>query len=225
MPDRSTNGRTEGGHPGVYGAYRDGPLYFSGGVPYGRFDNSTTRSINAAGLPSEFVTGRFASDQLSGRLELGWRQTVGRLAVTPFAAIQFANTWQRGYTETPVYGGPASLLGLTYQSQSTMSLPSSLGLQFDSKFMLENGMTFAPYLRAAWVHDFMPDRHITASFNVAPGFLFSTIGTPALADSAQIVIGSELAIDRRVSLFSSLATQVASQSLAYSGMAGMKVAW
>ena len=91
-----------------------------------------------------------------------------------------------------------------------MSLPSSLGLQFDSKFMLENGMTFAPYLRAAWVHDFMPDRHITASFNVAPGFLFSTIGTPALADSAQIVIGSELAIDRRVSLFSSLATQVAS---------------
>ncbi|MFX8668592.1 autotransporter domain-containing protein, partial [Acinetobacter baumannii] len=85
--------------------------------------------ISAAGLPSEFVSGRFASDQISGRFELGWRQTVGRVAVTPFGAIQFANIWQRGYTETPTYGGPAGLLGLTYQPQSTTSLPSSLGVQ------------------------------------------------------------------------------------------------
>ncbi|MBS4003529.1 MAG: autotransporter outer membrane beta-barrel domain-containing protein, partial [Afipia sp.] len=121
--------------------------------------------------------------------------------------------------------GPAGLLGLTYQPQSTTSLPSSLGVQFDSKLTLENGMTWTPYLRAAWVHEFIPDRHITASFVVAPGFLFNTVGTSALADSAQIVVGSELAVDSKVSLFSSLATQVASQSLAYSGMAGMKVAW
>ena len=225
VPDRSTNGRIQGGHLGIYGAYRDGPWYLSGSLGYGRYDNQITRSISVAGLPSEFVTGRFASDQIYGRLELGWRQMIGRVAVTPFAAIQFANTWQRGYTETPAESAPAGILGLTYQSQSTTSLPSSLGVQFDSKFTLENGMTWTPYLRAAWIHDFLPDRHITASFNVAPGFLFNTVGTPALADSAQIVVGSELAIDSKVSLFSSLATQVASQSLAYSGMAGMKVAW
>jgi outer membrane autotransporter protein len=225
VPDRSTSGRIEGGHLGIYGAYRDGPWYLSGSLGYGRFENSITRSISAAGLPSEFVTGRFASDQLSGRIELGWRQTFGRVAVTPFGAVQFANTWQRGYTETPAEGGPAGILGLTYQSQSTTSLPSSLGIQFDSKFKLENGMTFAPYLRAAWLHEFIPDRNIIASFNVAPGFLFSTVGTPALADSAQIVIGSELAISNQASVFSSLATQVASQSRGYSGMAGIKAAW
>ena len=225
VPDRLTNGRIQGGHLGVYGAYRDGPWYLSGSLGYGRYDNQITRSISAAGLPSEFVTGRFASDQLYGRVELGWRQVMGRAAITPFAAIQFANTWQRGYTETPVGGGPAGILGLTYQSQSTTSLPSSLGVQIDSKFKLENGMVWSPYLRAAWIHDFMPDRQVTASFNVAPGFLFNTVGTPALADSAQIVVGSELAIDNKVSLFSSLSTQVAAQSLAYSGMAGMKVAW
>ncbi|MDO8978102.1 MAG: autotransporter domain-containing protein, partial [Afipia sp.] len=225
VPDRSTNGRIEGGHVGVYGAVRDGPIYLSGSLGYGRFDNRMTRDISVAGLPSEFVSGRFASDQFSGRVELGWRQILGHVAVTPFGALQFANTWQQAYTETPAYGGPAGILGLSYQSQSTMSLPISLGLQLDSKFVLTNGMTWTPYVRAAWVHEFMPDRHITASFNVAPGFLFNTVGTPALADSAQIVIGSELAVSNRVSLFSSLATQVASQSLAYAGMGGMKVAW
>ncbi|MFX8899398.1 autotransporter domain-containing protein, partial [Acinetobacter baumannii] len=50
VPDRSTTGRIEGGHLGVYGAYRDGPLYFSGSLGYGRFDNRATRSISAAGL-------------------------------------------------------------------------------------------------------------------------------------------------------------------------------
>jgi outer membrane autotransporter protein len=225
VADRSTSGRIEGGHLGVYGAVRDGSLYLSGSLGYGRFDNRMTREIAVAGLPSEFVSGQFASDQFSGRVELGWRQVFGGIAVTPFGAIQLANTWQRGYTETPAYGGPAGLLGLSYQSQSTMSLPSSLGVQLDSKFALTNGVTWTPYFRAAWVHEFFPDRNVTASFNVAPGFLFNTVGTPAMADSAQIVIGSELALSKQVSLFSSLATQVASQSLAYAGTGGIKIAW
>jgi outer membrane autotransporter protein len=98
-------------------------------------------------------------------------------------------------------------------------------VQLDSKFALTNGVTWTPYFRAAWVHEFFPDRNVTASFNVAPGFLFNTVGTPAMADSAQIVIGSELALSKQVSLFSSLATQVASQSLAYAGTGGIKIAW
>ncbi len=46
-----------------------------------------------------------------------------------------------------------------------------------------------------------------------------------MADSAQVVIGSELALSKQVSLFGSLATQVASQSLAYAGTGGVKIAW
>lgn len=98
MPDRSTNGRTEGGHPGVYGAYRDGPLYFSGSVPYGRFDNSTTRSINAAGLPSEFVTGRFASASFPGVLNLDGG---GRLAASQLRLSQRYNSRIHGSAVTP----------------------------------------------------------------------------------------------------------------------------
>ena len=185
VADRSTSGRLVGGHVGIYGAVRHGALYLSGSAGYGRFDNHMTRQINAAGLPSELASGQFASDQFAGRLELGWRQAFDRIAVTPFAAIQVASTWQRGYTESTVAGGAAGILGLSYQAQQTTSLPASLGVQFDSKVTLMNGQVWSPYLRAAWVHEFRPDRNITAAFNVAPGFLFSTVGTSAVADSAQ----------------------------------------
>jgi uncharacterized protein with beta-barrel porin domain len=134
----------------VYGAVREGALYLSGSLGYGRSDNRMTRGISAAGLPIEYVSGRFASDQLNGRIELGWRRAFVDVVLTPFGAIQFARTWQRGYTEGPAYGGPVGILGLSYQSQSITSLPSSLGLQLDSKLALTNGVTWAPYVRAAW---------------------------------------------------------------------------
>jgi outer membrane autotransporter protein len=225
VADRSTSGRLEGGHAGFYGAVRHGALYVSGSAGYGRFDNQMTRQISAAGLPGELASGRFASDQFAGRLELGWRQAFDRIAVTPFAAIQVASIWQRGYTESTLAGGTPGILGLSYQPQQTTSLPSSLGVQLDSKLSLLNGQVWSPYLRAAWVHEFRPDRNITAAFNVAPGFLFSTVGTSAVADSAHIVIGSDLALSNKVSVFSTFATQVGAQSLTYAGSGGVRFAW
>ncbi len=65
VADRSTNGRIDGGHLGVYGAVRDGPLYLSGNLGYSRFANTMTRGISVAGLPSEVLTGDFSSDQFS----------------------------------------------------------------------------------------------------------------------------------------------------------------
>jgi outer membrane autotransporter protein len=224
VADRSTSGRIDGGHLGLYGAVRDGPLYLSGNLGYSRFANTMTRGISVAGLPSELLTGDFSSNQFSARVELGWRQSIGGVAVTPFAAVQWANTWQQGYVEMPNSGGPATL-ALTYQPQSTMSLPASLGLQLDTKYALTNDVTWAPYMRAVWVHDFFPNRQITASFNAAPGFLFNTIGTPASADSVQMVVGSELALSKRVTLFDSFSAQVSSQSQAYAGTGGIRVAW
>lgn len=225
VADRSTVGRLEGGHLGFYGALRNGALYLSGSAGYGRFDNTMTRQIGAVGLTNELASGRFASDQFTGRLELGWRQAFERLAVTPFAAIQVARTWQRGYTETTLGAGAPGILGLSYQAQQTDSLPASLGIHFDSKVMLANGQLWSPYLRAAWVHEFRPDRTVTAAFNVAPGFLFSTVGTSAVADSAQIVLGGDLAVTKQVSVFSTLATQVGARSLTYAGSGGIRFAW
>ena len=226
VPGRSTSGTLYGGHFGAYGAMRLGAFYLSGSAGYGRFDNSTSRFISAMGLPLEQATGRFSSDQAFGRLEIGRRQGFGSFWVTPFAAVQFVQLWQPGYSETSVVaGGAPGVLGLNFQSVRTLSLPASVGMQFDARFAMPSGQVWTPYVRAAWVHEFNPDRSVTAAFNVAPGFLFNTIGTPAAADAAQVTAGGNLALSRNVSLFGNFTGEFAKKTQSYSGLGGLRVNW
>jgi outer membrane autotransporter protein len=86
------------------------------------------------------------------------------LNVTPFAAVQTSTLSQRGFTETSTAAGLPGILGLTSQSQTTTSLPTFLGVQLDTRLALANGTVWSPFLRAAWVHEFNPDRSIANSF-------------------------------------------------------------
>src|SRR5262249_42999943 len=151
----------------------------------------------------EAATGRFHSDQVFGRIEFGRRQSFGDFAVTPFAAIQFVQLWQQAYAENSVVLGTNTpgILGLTYSGKQALSLPGSLGMQFDARYASPQGWVWTPYLRAAWVHEFNTERSINAQFNVAPGFLFNTIGTPAAGNVAQLTAGGNLALAKNVSLF------------------------
>jgi outer membrane autotransporter protein len=81
------------------------------------------------------------------------------------------------------------------------------------------------YLRAAWVHEFSPDRSITAAFNVAPGFFFNTIGTPAAVDTAQFTAGGNLALTRNVSLFGNFTGVFGKSTQVYSGLGGLRLSW
>jgi outer membrane autotransporter protein len=73
-----------------------GALYTAGVLSYSRFDNEVTRTIAGVG-PPETATGRFASDLFGARLELGHSYALPWLNVTPFAAVQSATLWQRGF--------------------------------------------------------------------------------------------------------------------------------
>ena len=161
VPDRATSGNLLGGHVGAYGVATWGALYAAGVLSYSRFDNEVRRTIAGVG-PTETATGRFASDLLGARLEVGRSYALPWLNVTPFAAVQTSTLWQRGFTETSTAAGLPGILGLTYQSQTTTSLPTFLGVQLDTRLALANGMVWSPFLRAAWVHEFNPDRSIAA---------------------------------------------------------------
>src|SRR5262249_39233096 len=50
--------------------------------------------------PTEAATGSFGSNLLSGRLEAGAKYLFGRVAVTPFAAGEFAGLWADGLPRT-----------------------------------------------------------------------------------------------------------------------------
>ena len=223
--DRITSGHLEGAHFGGYGVKTWNSFYAAGTLSFSTFRNDTTRSIAGIG-PTETATGRFGSNLLSGRVEVGSKRVFGRFAVTPFAAVQFAELWQNGFTEAnPVPAGAAGPLGLTYGSISVSSLPTFVGAQFDTRFAFSNGMALSPYARLSWVHEFRPNRAINAAFIALPGAAFAVDGPRAASDAARIDAGAKLAIRPNAWLFASFDGEFSNRSQSYAGKGGVRVAW
>ncbi len=225
VSDRATNGDLIGGHIGVFGAKTWGALYAAGSLNYARFDNSTSRTISGVGT-TEFAKGRFASDLVGGRFELGYRVTHGRAILTPFVAVEPAHLWQHAYTETSLTAAGASgILGLSYSARGTSSLPLFVGAQAETRFVAANGAIWWPFLRAAWVHEFMPERSIEAAFLSVPNSIFTVQGARAARDSARINAGARWLIAPAVSVYASLDTEFSARTTSYSGNLGFKSVW
>lgn len=221
----STGGRADAAHLGFYAVHTFGPAYLAATLHYARVDTSVERTITGIGT-TEYAKGRFASDQLGGRLEFGWKQAQRGYSLTPFVAIEPTALWQRAYTEssTTVGGGPG-LLGLSYGANTVTSFPTYLGAQFDMHRQLDNGQILSPYLRASWVHEFNPDRSIHASFISIPGAGFTVDGARAAADAARIETGATLAFQRGSTLFVNVASEVSGRSRSFAGLAGARMIW
>jgi outer membrane autotransporter protein len=223
--NRITSGYVEAAHFGGYGVKTWGPLYAAGALSFGAFRNSETRSIAGVG-PTETATGSFGSNLFSGRVEVGSKRVLGWFAVTPFAAVHFAELWQNGFTETnAVPPGAAGPLGLSYGSTSVSSLPTFVGAQLDTRLALGNAMVLSPYARLSWVHEFEPNRAINAAFIALPGAAFTVDGPRAARDAARIDAGAKLAIRPNAWLFASFDGEFSSRSQSYAGKAGARVAW
>jgi outer membrane autotransporter protein len=224
VPDRATSGDLLGGHVGAYGVQTWGALYAAGVLSYSRFDNDVRRTIAGVG-PTETATGRFASDLFGARLEVGRSYALQWLNVTPFAAAQTSTLWQRGFTETSTAAGLPGILGLTSQSQMTTSLPTFLGVQLDTRLALANGTVWSPFLRAAWVHEFNPDRSIANSFVSIPGTLFAVDGARAWSDALKVNAGTRVALNQYASLFASFDGEFANSGQSYAGRGGIRFSW
>jgi uncharacterized protein with beta-barrel porin domain len=226
VPDRATSGHLDGAHVGAFGVQRWGGLYALGTASYGWFDNSTTRTITGIG-PSETATGRFASNQLGGRLEVGFRHPFDRMTtVTPFAAVQFLELWQNGYTETSITSaGAPGVLGLSFQAHAVSSLPTFLGAQVETRYVFGNGAIWAPFGRASWVHEFEPTRDVTASLTLLPVGTFTAEGPRAASDAARIEAGSNLFVTKGVSWFGTFIGEFSNRGPSYSGNGGLRVTW
>jgi autotransporter-associated beta strand protein len=223
--DRITSGHLEGAHFGGYGVKTWGSFYAAGTLGFSTFRNSETRSIVGIG-PTETATGSFGSNLLSGRVEVGSKQAFNWFAVTPFAAVQFSQLWQNGFTEAnPVPGGAAGPLGLSYGSTSVSSLPTFVGAQFDTRIAFANGMVLSPYSRLSWVHEFEPNRAINASFIALPAAAFTVDGPRAASDAVRIDAGAKLAIRPNAWLFASFDGEFSSRSQSYAGKGGARVTW
>ena len=86
-------------------------------------------------------------------------------------------------------------------------------------------MVWSPFLRAAWVHEFRPDRSITGSFVSVPGAVFGVDGARAWSDALKVNAGSRLAINQYASLFASFDGEFANSGHSYAGRGGIRFSW
>ncbi|MGY8666640.1 autotransporter domain-containing protein [Bradyrhizobium sp. UFLA05-109] len=224
VDDRATSGRVDGAHVGAYAMQRFGATYVSAQLAYSHFNNSTTRTITGIGA-DEIAKGSFGSDQFGGRFEVGRTYDFGRVAVTPFAALQAAQLWQAGYTETSITGTGPGVLGLSYASRSVSSLPTFLGSKFDARFDFGNGMMWMPFASLAWVHEFSPNRDVTATLVSMPVSAFTVEGARAASDAGRVELGSRLVLNRWSELSARFTGEFASGSQSYAGTGTFRVNW
>ncbi len=217
----TASGRFDAAHLGVYARKTFGDTYLAALASYAHIWNRTSRSITAVPTP-ESMSGSFGADLLSGRIELGYRQRLAGVRVTPFVAVEPSALWQQGYAETTTSG--PGLFPLTFAATTSYSFPTFLGAQFDTRIAM-GGQTFAPYLRASWVHEFSPDRKLQAAFLSLPGASFTVAGPRAARDAARIEAGARWIITAQTLLFANLTGEFSDRSTGYTANGGLRVTW
>lgn len=220
---RVTSGRVTGGHIGTYSLATFGSFYGAGSTTFSYFTNSTTRVAGGfGGLGGETLNGRFDSHEVRTRLEFGRNVVAYAGTLTPFIALDIAQLRTDGFGETAL-SGPGNLR-LAVDGQSIGSVPGTIGLRYRGNVGL-GGLLFRPLVEAAWVHEFAPQRNVTAQFATLPDSTFIVEGAGPSRDAARVKAGGELALNERMALFASFNGEFSGVERLYAGSGGIRLVW
>ncbi|WP_426410908.1 autotransporter domain-containing protein [Bradyrhizobium ganzhouense] len=164
---------------GAFVRHNAGPAYVTAALAYGWQDVTTNRIVTAAG--TDQLRAQFNANAVSGRIEGGYRQATPWIGLTPYAALQATMFSLPSYSEFAVVGNNA--FALNYAAKDVTSTRTELGLRADRSFAAAGGVLTLRG-RAAWAHDFNPDRTVGAVFQTLPGSAFVVNGAALARDSA-----------------------------------------
>ncbi|KJC50763.1 autotransporter [Bradyrhizobium sp. LTSP857] len=205
---------------GVYGRHNFGPAYISAALAYGWHDVTTNRTVALAG--ADQLQGRYKADTFSARFEGGYRFTTPMVGITPYAAAQVTNFNLPNYSEVSLNGG--GLFALNYAAQSVTDTRSELGLRTDKSYAMQNGVLTLRG-RAAWAHDYDPNRAVTALFQTLPGTSFVVNGAKVDADSALVSASAEMKWLSGFSIAGTFDGEFSGNVTSYSGKGVFKYSW
>ncbi|HEX3863348.1 MAG TPA: autotransporter domain-containing protein [Stellaceae bacterium] len=217
---------------GIYGLSRFGDSYLSAAFAYAHHDLSFNRSV-AVGAVLDRLTADVGADHVAGRVEAGHRFAYSpTLAIVPYAAVDVQSFDTPAYGERDATG--LSAFALNYAAKTTTDTRTELGARFDSQ-PLAVAAWFGPGVsdtatlvfrgRAAWSHDFSPDRTALASFQSLPGSNFAVAGAPAASDTALLSAGVELRLAPNVALAAKFDGAFAGRNQVYAGTAALRITW
>ena len=160
---------------GAFMRHNIGPAYMSGALAYGWQDVTTDRTVTIAGIDQ--LRAKFNANAFSGRVEGGYRFVdTGGSASRPMPPASSPPSICRPMPSRSSSG--ANTFALGYGAKSVTDTRSELGLRTDRSFAMQNAMLTLRG-RAAWAHDFNPDRAVAATFQTLPGARFIVNGARA----------------------------------------------
>jgi uncharacterized protein with beta-barrel porin domain len=213
-------GRTDMFNAGVYGRQNFGAAYLSGAFAYGWHDVTTNRTVPLAGV--DMLQGRFQAETFSGRFEGGYRYATPFMGITPYAAAQVISVNLPNYSEVSQNGG--GLFALNYASQTATDTRTELGLRGDKSFAMPDGVLTLRG-RAAWAHDYDPNRAVTALFQALPGASFVVNGARPDADSALVSASAERKWLNGFSIAGVFEGEFSGNVTSYAGKGVVKYSW
>ena len=220
LSDALGTGRSDMFQAGVFGRQNIGAAYLSAALAYGWHDVTTNRTV---ALPAgDVLQARFRAETFSGRFEGGYRFATPYAGITPYVAAQAISFSLPAYAEQ-VLGG-AGTFALNYTGQTTTATRTELGLRSDRSFAMQDGI-FTLRGRAAWAHDYNPDRAVTAVFQTLPGAAFVVNGAGANPDAALVSAGAEMKWLNGFSLAATFEGEFSGNSTSYAGKGVAKYSW
>jgi autotransporter-associated beta strand protein len=214
------SGRSDLFQAGAFIRHNVGPAYISGTLAYGWQDITTDRTVTVAGI--DRLRAQFNANAWSGRVEGGYRFVSQGFGWTPYAAGQFTTFELPNYAEQAIVG--SNVFALAYNAKSVTDTRSELGLRTDKSFAMPNGI-FTLRGRAAWAHDFNPDRAVGATFQTLPGASFVVNGARQAADAALVTGSAEMKWLNGWSTAATFEGEFSNVTRSYAGKGVVRYAW
>ncbi|HMJ98083.1 MAG TPA: autotransporter outer membrane beta-barrel domain-containing protein, partial [Reyranella sp.] len=212
---------------GLYGGYTEGPAYVDAALAYGYATFTTNRFIGIGSL-SELANGAFDGYQYGGRVEGGWRFGFDKNVLTPFAGLTVQALTQSAYTETSrnAATGAPGVLGLTVQGQTSTSIRSTLGAQFETAITATDDAILRPRLRLGWAHEFNVYRTATATLGaLLPNAPFTVQGAQPSPNALVVGAGFDLELTRMVRIYGQFDGEFSDNARAFAGTGGVRLVW
>lgn len=213
-------GRSDLFQAGAFVRHTMGAAYLSAALAYGWQDVTTSRTVTIAGIDQ--LQARFNANAYSGRVEGGYRVAMPWMGLTPYAAGQFVTFDLPAYAEQALSG--ANTFALSYGAKSVTASRSELGLRADRSFALDDAVLTLRG-RAAWAHDFNPERSIAATFQALPGGSFVVSGAAQAHDAALTTASAEVKWLNGVSLVATFEGEFSNVTRSYAGKGAVRYAW
>ncbi|WP_315758520.1 MULTISPECIES: autotransporter domain-containing protein [unclassified Bradyrhizobium] len=214
------SGRSHLFQAGAFARYRNGPDYLAAALAYGWHDVTTDRTVTVAGVDQ--LRGRFNASAYSARLEAGRRYATPWGGITPYLGGQATAYVLPSYAEQVLSG--AGTFALTYAGKTVTDARIEIGARFDRAFVLADGV-LSLHGRAAWAHNFNPDRTMTAGFQLLPGTSFVVNGAAQSRDLALTTASAEMAWRNGWSAAATFEGEFSTISRSYAGKGVVRYSW